>query len=94
MKTVLALLLVAAVQCHNVYRKGNVSLSAAKQFSSSAVPREVTESCSEDSFQCASGSSILFPDLQGCIPQAWVCDEEYDCDQGEDEANCDGSTLY
>lgn len=37
--------------------------------------------CSEEQFQCSSGSSL-------CIPTSWKCDGESDCKDDSDEANC------
>lgn len=42
------------------------------------VPAEST--CSPDQFQCKA--------TMHCISKLWVCDEDPDCADGSDEANC------
>ena len=39
------------------------------------------QNCSSTYFTCASGS--LF-----CIPLKWRCDDDFDCEDGSDEAGC------
>lgn len=39
--------------------------------------------CSQNMFLCNS--------TQRCIPRSWLCDQEVDCQDGEDEKNCDNA---
>ena len=41
--------------------------------------------CPSDQFSCKYSGE--------CIPESWQCDGENDCNQGEDEENCDETTI-
>lgn len=47
------------------------------------IPRinKKDDSCPKNMFLCTSTMS--------CIPRSWVCDQEVDCKEGEDEKNCE-----
>ena len=40
----------------------------------------VQKTCPEDQFLCGNGSM--------CIPRMWLCDEQKDCPNNADEADC------
>ncbi|KAG7259664.1 hypothetical protein CRUP_013117 [Coryphaenoides rupestris] len=61
--------------------------SASASTSTSPVPCRVVpprlpaeSSCSPDKFQCKASMN--------CISRTWLCDDEPDCTDGSDEANC------
>uniref|UniRef100_A0AAY5F0T4 Uncharacterized protein n=1 Tax=Electrophorus electricus TaxID=8005 RepID=A0AAY5F0T4_ELEEL len=47
---------------------------------SSSEPMPAESTCSPDQFQCKA--------TMHCISKLWVCDEDPDCADGSDEANC------
>ncbi|KAK1797543.1 hypothetical protein P4O66_000836 [Electrophorus voltai] len=52
---------------------------------SSSEPMPAESTCSPDQFQCKA--------TMHCISKLWVCDEDPDCADGSDEANCDEKTC-
>ncbi|PAV89118.1 hypothetical protein WR25_05260 [Diploscapter pachys] len=42
-------------------------------------PTPIKRECTNDTFKCANGR---------CIPKAWRCDQDIDCETGEDEKDC------
>ncbi|XP_055325726.1 hemicentin-2-like [Sitodiplosis mosellana] len=50
-------------------------ISTTEDISSSTL----SQLCEEDEFKCSTG---------GCISRRWICDEDEDCAEGDDELNC------